>query len=127
MTINTNNFIEETRSNFKNQGESIRNSETQVSQLAKQLATRSPNTFPSDTEVLENNSKPKSDKDVEDNTVEDSPIKSTIEESTQAQPKSSSPSSLVKGKEKHIPFPQRFQKEAKDQQFSKFREIFKKL
>ncbi|MED6224800.1 hypothetical protein PIB30_087659 [Stylosanthes scabra] len=53
MTIKTNNFIEETRSNFRNQGEFIRNLETQVSQLAKQLATRSPNTFLSDTEGIE--------------------------------------------------------------------------
>ncbi|MED6166181.1 hypothetical protein PIB30_106616, partial [Stylosanthes scabra] len=65
--------------------------------------------------VLEDNSEPKSDKDVEDKTVEDSSVKSTTEESTQAQSKSPSPSSLVKGKEKQIPFPHRFQKEAKDQ------------
>ncbi|MED6174943.1 hypothetical protein PIB30_073742 [Stylosanthes scabra] len=100
---------------------SLHSLETQVSQLAKHLATRSPNTFPSDTEVnpkgeckaitlrsgkvLEDNSEPKSDKDAEDKIVEDSPVKSTTKESTQAQAKSPSPSSLVKGKEKQIPFP----------------------
>ncbi|MED6139476.1 hypothetical protein PIB30_084216 [Stylosanthes scabra] len=45
----TNNFIEESRSNFKNQESAIRNLETQVGQLAKQISTRSPNTFLSDT------------------------------------------------------------------------------
>ncbi|MED6150057.1 hypothetical protein PIB30_068524, partial [Stylosanthes scabra] len=39
LTINTNTFMEENRSNFKNLGESIQNLETHVSQLAKQLAT----------------------------------------------------------------------------------------
>ncbi|MED6202587.1 hypothetical protein PIB30_107064 [Stylosanthes scabra] len=45
----TNNFMEETRANFRNQEAAIRNLETQVDQIAKQLATTLPNAFPSDT------------------------------------------------------------------------------
>ncbi|MED6164130.1 hypothetical protein PIB30_086757 [Stylosanthes scabra] len=47
----TNNFIEEARANFRNQESAIRNLETQVGQIAKQLPTKFPNAFPSDTEV----------------------------------------------------------------------------
>ncbi|MED6189005.1 hypothetical protein PIB30_091387 [Stylosanthes scabra] len=46
----TNNFIEEARANFRNQESEIRNLETQVGQIAKQLSTKLPNAFPSDTE-----------------------------------------------------------------------------
>ncbi|MED6140686.1 hypothetical protein PIB30_095770 [Stylosanthes scabra] len=45
----TNNFIEEARANFRNQDSAIRNLETQVGQIAKQLSTTLPNAFPSDT------------------------------------------------------------------------------
>ncbi|MED6203374.1 hypothetical protein PIB30_114897, partial [Stylosanthes scabra] len=41
--------MEETRTNFKNQGAAIKNLEVQVGEIAKQLAHRTPNTFPSDT------------------------------------------------------------------------------
>ncbi|MED6163552.1 hypothetical protein PIB30_081078 [Stylosanthes scabra] len=117
MTFNTNTFIEETRSNFKNQGK-----DTEVNPNGECKATILRNG-----KVLGDNSELKSDKHAEDKTVEDSPVKSATDESAQAQPKSPSSSSLVKGKEKQIPFPQRFQKKAKDQHFSKFLEIFKKL
>ncbi|MED6178267.1 hypothetical protein PIB30_105907, partial [Stylosanthes scabra] len=36
----TNNFMEETRANFRNQEAAIRNLETQVGQIAKQLAAK---------------------------------------------------------------------------------------
>ncbi|MED6201018.1 hypothetical protein PIB30_090914 [Stylosanthes scabra] len=45
----TNNFIQEARANFRNQDSAIRNLETQVGQIAKQLSTPLPNAFPSDT------------------------------------------------------------------------------
>ncbi|MED6220623.1 hypothetical protein PIB30_046521 [Stylosanthes scabra] len=38
----TNNFIEEARANFRNQESAIRNLETQVGQIAKQLSTKLP-------------------------------------------------------------------------------------
>ncbi|MED6202873.1 hypothetical protein PIB30_109921, partial [Stylosanthes scabra] len=47
----TNNFMEETRAIFKNQESAIRNLETQVGQIARQLSTTLPNAFPSDTQV----------------------------------------------------------------------------
>ncbi|MED6115896.1 hypothetical protein PIB30_095051 [Stylosanthes scabra] len=47
----TNNFIEEARANFRNQNSAIRNLETQVGQIAKQLSTPLPNAFPSNTQV----------------------------------------------------------------------------
>ncbi|MED6153557.1 hypothetical protein PIB30_103212, partial [Stylosanthes scabra] len=46
----TNQFIEEARSNFRNQESSIRNLETQVGQIAKQLSTPFPKSFPSNTQ-----------------------------------------------------------------------------
>ncbi|XP_061358082.1 uncharacterized protein LOC133302336 [Gastrolobium bilobum] len=49
LASTTNAFIQETRSNFKNHKASIRNLETQIVQLAKQLNERAPGTFPSDT------------------------------------------------------------------------------
>ncbi|XP_061358929.1 uncharacterized protein LOC133303083 [Gastrolobium bilobum] len=49
LASTTNAFIQETRSNFKNQETSIRNLETQIGQLAKQLNERASGTFPSDT------------------------------------------------------------------------------
>ncbi|XP_061364996.1 uncharacterized protein LOC133308393 [Gastrolobium bilobum] len=42
-------FMNETRTHHKNQDASIRNLETQIGQLSRQLAERSPGTFPSDT------------------------------------------------------------------------------
>ncbi|MED6224424.1 hypothetical protein PIB30_083867 [Stylosanthes scabra] len=45
----TNNFIEEARANFRNQESLIRNLETQLGQIAKQLSTTLPNAFPSNT------------------------------------------------------------------------------
>ncbi|MED6152821.1 hypothetical protein PIB30_095688 [Stylosanthes scabra] len=41
--------MEETRTNFKNQGAPIKNLEVQVGEIAKQLAHKTPNTFLSDT------------------------------------------------------------------------------
>ncbi|XP_061338083.1 uncharacterized protein LOC133284958 [Gastrolobium bilobum] len=49
LTKNTDTFMEETRTHHKNQDTSIRNLETQIGQLSRQLAERSPGTFPSDT------------------------------------------------------------------------------
>ncbi|MED6199184.1 hypothetical protein PIB30_073543 [Stylosanthes scabra] len=52
LTINTNAFIEETRSNFKNQREAIKKVEVQVGDLAKQLQQlqhKTPNVFPGNT------------------------------------------------------------------------------
>ncbi|MED6166693.1 hypothetical protein PIB30_111858, partial [Stylosanthes scabra] len=43
--------MEETRANFRNQESAIRNLETQVGQIARQLSTTLPNVFPSDTQV----------------------------------------------------------------------------
>ncbi|MED6127039.1 hypothetical protein PIB30_084281 [Stylosanthes scabra] len=48
----TNNFIDETRANFRNQGASIKNLQTQVGQIAMQLSTTFPNAFPSNTMVI---------------------------------------------------------------------------
>ncbi|MED6189435.1 hypothetical protein PIB30_095985 [Stylosanthes scabra] len=44
-------FIEEARTNFRNQESSIQNLETQVGKIATQLSTHLPNAFPSDTIV----------------------------------------------------------------------------
>ncbi|MED6153487.1 hypothetical protein PIB30_102452 [Stylosanthes scabra] len=41
--------MEETRTNLKNQGAAIKNLEVQVGEIAKQLAHKTPNTFPNDT------------------------------------------------------------------------------
>ncbi|MED6226249.1 hypothetical protein PIB30_101736, partial [Stylosanthes scabra] len=117
----TKNFIEESRSNFKNQESAIRNMETQVGQLARQLSTRSPNTFPSDTvvkpkekckavvlrsgKVLEDNSEKQVDEQAEEKNVEGSPVMSTTEGSVQAKPQSTSLPPLVKDKEKKVSFP----------------------
>ncbi|XP_061349765.1 uncharacterized protein LOC133295006 [Gastrolobium bilobum] len=45
----TNEFMQETISSFKNHEASIRNLETQIGQLSRQLAKRNPGTFPSGT------------------------------------------------------------------------------
>src|ERR1044072_10086 len=44
-------FINQSQTNFMNQGAAIKNLETQVGQIAKQLAETPPGKFPSDTEV----------------------------------------------------------------------------
>src|ERR1044072_8477871 len=44
-------FVNQSQTNFMNQGASIRILETQVGQMAKQLAERPPGELPSDTEV----------------------------------------------------------------------------
>ncbi|XP_062006666.1 uncharacterized protein LOC133723817 [Rosa rugosa] len=49
MTINTNVFIQETRSQLKEHGQSIKNLERQVGQLATDMHTRLPGTLPSTT------------------------------------------------------------------------------
>ncbi|MED6226684.1 hypothetical protein PIB30_106226, partial [Stylosanthes scabra] len=52
LTLNTNTFIEETRSNFKNQGEALKKVEIQVGDLGKQLQQlqhKAPNAFPGNT------------------------------------------------------------------------------
>ncbi|XP_061337054.1 uncharacterized protein LOC133284092 [Gastrolobium bilobum] len=49
LTKTTEAFMNETRTHHKNQDASIRNLETQIGQLSRQLAERSPGTFPSDT------------------------------------------------------------------------------
>ena len=45
----TSNFMNETRTNFKNQEASNRNLENQIGQISRQLSERPPGTFPSDT------------------------------------------------------------------------------
>ncbi|XP_061339550.1 uncharacterized protein LOC133286182 [Gastrolobium bilobum] len=49
LTKTTEAFMNETRTHHKNQDASIRNLETQIGQLSRQLAERSLGTFPSDT------------------------------------------------------------------------------
>ncbi|MED6176039.1 hypothetical protein PIB30_084121, partial [Stylosanthes scabra] len=110
-----------------NQGKYIKNVETQVNQLAKQLATKSPNTFPSDTIVnpkgeckvitlrsvkeLEDNFGPKLEQQAEDKTVEDSSVMSSTEESAKVKPTTTPSSSSSSKKEVQIPFPHRLRKE----------------
>ncbi|MED6202282.1 hypothetical protein PIB30_103734, partial [Stylosanthes scabra] len=47
----TTTFIEEARTNFRNQESAIRNLETQMGQIARQFSTPMPNAFPSETMV----------------------------------------------------------------------------
>ncbi|XP_047181917.1 uncharacterized protein LOC124848311 [Vigna umbellata] len=49
LTKHTSNFMNETKTNFKNQEASIRNLKNQIGQLSGQLLERSSGTFPSDT------------------------------------------------------------------------------
>ncbi|XP_061338856.1 uncharacterized protein LOC133285617 [Gastrolobium bilobum] len=138
------NFTEETRAYLKNQEASIKNLEIQIRQLAKQMAERSPGTFPSNTIINpKEQSAPSSEKDAEkenpaeekaDNpfdrdvtifggSLTDTSHKKVIKKlSLEEMMKSLGDNPYVKA-----PYPQRLQQHEQKKDFSKFLEIFKKL
>ncbi|MED6165473.1 hypothetical protein PIB30_099844, partial [Stylosanthes scabra] len=76
---------------------------------------------------LEDNYGPKLELQAEDKAVEDSLVTSATKNSAEAKPTNTPSSSPSSKKEMQIPFPHRLNKDGKDQQFSMFLQIFKKL
>ena len=138
----------------KNTSGSLKNLETQVGQLALSMPNQSKGTFPSDTQknpkdcmavqlrsgkaVGNNNKKErKEETDAEQEETGKEGEKSMPEKTTKAKKKikteQSKGSSEQKQKEKvtaytpTVPFPQRLQKAKREEQFSRFLDIFKKI
>ncbi|KAL4316181.1 hypothetical protein AHAS_Ahas15G0259400 [Arachis hypogaea] len=127
--------MQETKATFKNQEASIRNLELQVGQLAKQFIEKPKNALPNDTilnpkeackvinlrsgkvvgkEVMEDANNKQYEEAMEDSILDDaqgsnSPIQSQKGKVLEKE--------KVKEYEPKLPFPQRFQKENKDNKF----------
>ena len=147
-------FKSDTQVFQKNTSASLKNLETQVGQLALSMPNQSKGTFPSDTQKnpkdcmvvqlrsgkeVGNNSK-KERKEVTDAEQEEtrkegekSTPKKTIEAKKKIQTEQPEGSSEQKQKERvpaytpTVPFPQRLQKAKREEQLSKFLDIFKKI
>ncbi|KAI4305022.1 hypothetical protein L6164_028413 [Bauhinia variegata] len=152
MTLNTNSFMEETRTNFKNQWASIQKLETQI---AEQLAERPLGSLPSST-IPNPRGELKAITTRRGTVIEPKPSKTqgkpentdhhqVIEENDQVEnvptsgPKSRTSCGSPMRKKKNdmeqyntpksgvkVPYPQRLQKPTDEKSFSKFLEIFKK-
>ena len=147
-------FKSDTQVFQKNTSASLKNLETQVGQLALSMPNQNKGTFPSDTqknpkdcmavqlrsekEVGNNNKKErKEETDEEQKETGEEGEKSTPEKNTEAKKKIQTEqpegSSEKKQKEKVpaytpiVPFPQRLQKAKREEQLSKFLDIFKKI
>ena len=147
-------FKSDTQVFQKNTSASLKNLETQVGQLALNMPNQNKGTFPSDTqknlkdcmaiqlrsgkEVGNNSRKERKEEiDAEQEEAGKQGEKSTPEKNTEAkkmikteQPEGSSEQIQKKKIPAYtptVPFPQRLQKEKREEQFSKFLDIFKKI
>ena len=127
----------------KNASASLKNLETQVGQLTLNMPNQSKGTFPSDTQKnpkdcmviqlrsgkdLSSNKRTEGKEETE---VEKKETEKKGEKNTQIeQPKESKDQKKKKGVPAYtpsVPFPQRLQKSRREEQFSKFLDIFKKI
>ncbi|XP_016185615.1 uncharacterized protein LOC107627281 [Arachis ipaensis] len=118
----------------KNYEASMRNLERQIGQLSKQtVAERAPNALPKATKKPTENDKTSSKEQVtiEEKNQERLKEKEELQVSRKGKQIMKEPSQeqrkIVKSYNPPLPYPQRLQKEIKDQQFLKFLEVFKKL
>ncbi|KAL5577484.1 hypothetical protein UlMin_019183 [Ulmus minor] len=120
-------FIEESRTNFRNQEAINRDIQNQLGQLSKQIAERSQGSLPSDTINPKEHAKAitlRSGKEVEKQRKPEKKMEESKEKPSTSQ--DVQPSSTAKY-EPPIPYPQRLIKKKLDNQLDKFLEIFKKL
>ena len=126
----TNDFIDDTKANFRNQGASIRNLEHQVGEISKLLTEITQGALPSITKTdpkdhvkaitLRSGKELEQSKEAEQQAnKEDTLVPKEQDASTPIQPSIPKPSS------NGIPFPQRLKKQNLDRQISKFIDIFK--
>ncbi|KAL5555432.1 hypothetical protein UlMin_037668 [Ulmus minor] len=125
----TSSFVEETRTNYRNQEASICNLEHQVGEISKLLVEKTKGSLPSNTETNPKDMKAitlRSGKELEkaQETGQQAPKENTsVSNDTNAN--SSPSSSIPKPSSNAIPFPQRLKKQNLDKEFSKFIDIFK--
>ncbi|KAL5543361.1 hypothetical protein UlMin_007145 [Ulmus minor] len=120
-------FIEESRTNFRNQEAINRDIQNQLGQLSKQIAERSQGSLPSDTINPKEHAKAitlRSGKEVEKPRKPEKKMEESKEKPSTSQDVQPSPTAKY---EPPIPYPQRLIKKKLDNQFDKFLEIFKKL
>ncbi|KAL5560543.1 hypothetical protein UlMin_036754 [Ulmus minor] len=120
-------FIEESRTNFRNQEAINRDIQNQLGQLSKQIAERSQGSLPSDTINPKEHAKAitlRSGKEVEKPRKPEKKKEESKEKPSTSQDVQPSPTAKY---EPPIPYPQRLIKKKLDNQFDKFLEIFKKL
>ncbi|KAL5565133.1 hypothetical protein UlMin_028297 [Ulmus minor] len=120
-------FIEESRTNFRNQEAINRDIQNQLGQLSKQIAERSQGSLPSDTINPKEHAKAitlRSGKEVEKPRKPEKKMEESKEKPSTSQDVQPSPTAKY---EPPIPYPQRLLKKKLDNQFDKFLEIFKKL
>ncbi|KAL5555033.1 hypothetical protein UlMin_037269 [Ulmus minor] len=120
-------FIEESRTNFRNQEAINRDIQNQLGQLSKQIAERSQGSLPSDTINPKEHAKAitlRSGKEVEKPRKPEKKMDESKEKPSTSQDVQPSPTAKY---EPPIPYPQRLLKKKLDNQFDKFLEIFKKL
>lgn len=125
---------------FKSQAVAIQNLEIQMGQIAKILNRRPQGALPSNTEVNPKNHGQeqckavtlRSGKQLEESNaesskkvpgIEENKVEEKVEKETVVNDKVEKPSSAVPT----VPFPQQFQKQKLDKEFSKFLEVFKKF
>ncbi|KAL5574885.1 hypothetical protein UlMin_016584 [Ulmus minor] len=120
-------FIEESRTNFRNQEAINRDIQNQLGQLSKQIAERSQGSLPSDTINPKEHAKAitlRSGKELEWQRKSEKKMEESKERPSTSQDVQPSPNAKY---EPPIPYPQRLNKKKLDNQFDKFLEIFKKL
>ncbi|KAL5542568.1 hypothetical protein UlMin_010278 [Ulmus minor] len=120
-------FIEESRTNFRNQEAINRDIQNQLGQLSKQIAERSQGSLPSDTINPKEHAKAitlRSGKEVEKPRKPEKKMEESKEKPSTSQDVQPSPTAKY---EPPIPYPQILLKKKLDNQFDKFLEIFKKL
>ncbi|KAL5574623.1 hypothetical protein UlMin_016322 [Ulmus minor] len=120
-------FIEESRTNFRNQEAINRDIQNQLGQLSKQIAERSQGSLPTDTINPKEHAKAitlRSGKELEWQRKSEKKNEESKEKPSTSQDVQPSPNAKY---EPPIPYPQRLNKKKLDNQFDKFLEIFKKL
>ena len=136
-------FKSDTHMFHKNTSASLKNLETQVGQLALNMLNQSKGTFPSDTQKNLNDCMAiqlRSGKDLSSNkkTERKEEIEAEKEENENEEEKNSQIEQLKGSNDQKkkegvpaytpaVPFPQRVQKSRREEQFSKFLDIFKKI
>ncbi|KAL5555523.1 hypothetical protein UlMin_037759 [Ulmus minor] len=128
----TNMFIDDTQTNFRNQGASIRNLEHQVGEISKLLTERTQGAFPSNTKrnprdqakaiTLRSGKELEQAREASKQAIEEDTLVPKDQDAT-----APTVHTLSKPSSNMIPFPQRLRKHNLDKQFSKFIDIFKSL
>ncbi|XP_061367654.1 uncharacterized protein LOC133310700 [Gastrolobium bilobum] len=153
MVQHSNAFMEETQANTKNTQASIRNLENQIGQLAKQMADRTPGTFPSNTvtnpkkdcmavttrsgKVIAAPEKPSTNVEADEKLKEvkepekEVVIPYNVEKEIEEEPHIVAEKKKFELNPEYVrvmaPYPERFKKDAQKQQYARFLDIFKKL